>query len=102
MEETSLLNDSQLAGNIPILFSDGECQLCNFWLQFILKNERSPLLHFAYIKGDYAQAFLPQDLKSIDSLILAKNNALYSKSDAALAIIPYLKGRWQFIRIFYL
>ena len=46
-------------GNTPVLFFDGVCNVCNGTIQFILKHEREPILHFAPLQSKAAQYILP-------------------------------------------
>jgi predicted DCC family thiol-disulfide oxidoreductase YuxK len=102
MHENSFNTTSQMWGKIPILFSDGECQMCNFCVRFILANERNSDLHFSYLKSPFTKRFIDSELSSVDSLILWRDGKFLTKSSAALGILSFLKWPWQFLRILYL
>ena len=37
----------------PIVFYDGDCGLCNRSVAFVLKHEKSPVIHFAAIQSEF-------------------------------------------------
>lgn len=81
-----------------ILFYDGDCGLCNRSVQFILNHERDHEIHFAALQSEFAQNFMhTKGIENIDfsTMILFKNNQLYTKSDAAFQIASHLKWYWK-------
>lgn len=81
-----------------ILFYDGDCGLCNRSVQFILNHEQNHEIHFAALQSEFAQDFLKtKEIEHIDysTMILYKNNQLYTKSDAAFQIVSHLKWYWR-------
>jgi len=83
-----------------ILFYDGDCGLCNRSVQFILNHEQNHEIHFAALQSEFAQDFLKtKGIEKIDfsTMILFKNNQLYTKSDAAFQIVSHLKWYWKLL-----
>jgi predicted DCC family thiol-disulfide oxidoreductase YuxK len=81
-----------------VIFFDGECNLCNGAIQFLLKNDKKEKLLFASLQSNAGQKLLhKQQLDSIefDSMIFVKNNKIYFKSNAVLAICRELGGRFN-------
>lgn len=91
--------------NRTILFFDGECGVCSRTIRFILKNERSNNLFFSSLQSDFAIRFLAErGIESVKSntLNLFENGKLYSKSRAAMRLIPYLKRPYGLLKILYI
>jgi len=84
-----------MEGNI--LFFDGHCHVCQFSVQFILKNERDKSFLFAPLQGK-AAVDLPSDLP--DSLIVKKGDQILMRSEAVMEILKHCKSPWRWFRIF--
>lgn len=81
-----------------ILFFDGECVLCNKTVQWILKNEnyKKDIL-FCPLNSSFAENFILNELKKIDSVVLYKDKKFYVYFDVFFKIIPHLKWYWKFL-----
>ena len=89
----------------PILFYDGACPLCSRVVRFILKHERNDELMFSSLQSNYAKEFLcKKGVNEIDmsTFYFYNNDNLYSKSTAALRLLPYLKWYLSFLNLFWL
>lgn len=85
-----------------ILFYDGSCGFCNKSVYFILKNERTSSIRFTPLQGETAKSYNTTkhlDPQHLDSIYFLKDGQFYSKSSAALAILPHLKWYFQPLRI---
>lgn len=85
-------------GKKVVLF-DGVCNLCNTWVQRILKREQGDIFLFASLQSPEAETLTKErgiNTEKVDSIILIDPGvAYYLKSDAALEIARHLKGyRW--------
>lgn len=82
------------------VFYDGDCGFCNFWVQWILKNDKKNQYLFAALQSDFGQNFLKErNLKSddFDTIYLWKPNDFYlTKSDAILKIANTIGGIYYF------
>ncbi|MES2381866.1 MAG: DCC1-like thiol-disulfide oxidoreductase family protein [Bacteroidota bacterium] len=86
-----------------IIFFDGECNLCNGFVQFVLKHEQAPNLKFSSLQSEFAQNFFKQqnfDPSSIDSVIVYHNNQFYLQSKAAFIVIAQLKSPYKWLSVF--
>lgn len=85
------------------VFYDGECGFCNFWVQWILKNDKNDQFLFAALQSDFGQTFLKErGLKydDFDTIYLWKPDAFYlTKSDAILKIASTIGGIYNFASI---
>jgi len=85
-----------------IILFDGVCNLCNGFVQFVLKHEKDNHFHFAALQSEFAQALLnqyhlDQDLKTV---IYISNNKAYTRSNAALHIAKGLKAPFNWAQLF--
>ena len=77
-----------------ILLFDGECNLCEASVLFVLKHEKKSHLYFCPLQSITGVQILKQhgiDSKTIESVVLIENNKAYTKSTAALRVLKYLK-----------
>jgi predicted DCC family thiol-disulfide oxidoreductase YuxK len=88
-----------------IVFYDGDCGLCNFVVQFILKNEREEKLMFCSLQSEFAIEFLKEkgfDATLLNTLYFFNGSKIYKKSSAALQIVRFLKPKWWFNLVFWI
>lgn len=82
----------------PVLLFDGECNLCDRSVSFVLEKEKAPTLHFASLQSKEAKALL-RDSNIIDnlpdSIVLLENGKAYTRSSAALKVARHLKTPWN-------
>ena len=82
-----------------ILF-DGVCNLCNGFVQFVVKRDPQARFRFAALTSDAAQSLLRQSgvtLPLPDSMVLVEDDAVYLRSDAPLRIARGLVFPWPLL-----
>ncbi|OUJ71898.1 thiol-disulfide oxidoreductase DCC family protein [Hymenobacter crusticola] len=84
-----------------ILF-DGVCNLCNGFVQFIIKHDSAGRFRFASLQSEVAQQLLAARGISIvttdpESVLLIVNDKVYSHSAAVLHILRRLGGVWRLL-----
>lgn len=87
----------------PIIFFDGVCNLCNNFIQLIIKNDRKEKFLFCPIQSDYSRNFLLENKfisEDTNSVILFMDGTFYTKSNAALRIAKSMNGLWPLFWIF--
>ncbi len=85
----------------PIIFFDGVCGLCNGFVNFVLRIDKSHIFSFAPIQGKTAKHVLSQkNLEDINTIVLYVNEQKYYKSDAFLRIFYLIGGLWKLLFIF--
>jgi predicted DCC family thiol-disulfide oxidoreductase YuxK len=79
----------------PIVFFDGYCGLCNWFVEFILKQDKNHDLLFAPLQGSTAQTLIG-DINSdtAESLVFYDTGQAYRHSDAIFRVLRYLGGFW--------
>lgn len=82
-----------------IVFFDGDCGVCNFWVQWILERDTKDQFMFASLQSDFGQNFLSErGLKTnvFNTMYLWKPNQYYLiKSQAVLQIANLLGGIYK-------
>ncbi len=84
-----------------ILLFDGDCNLCNNAVQFILK--RNTDICFASLQSTTGiELLIKYELaaESLNTLVFIQNNSAYLKSAAVLKIIKKLNGLWPLLYVF--
>jgi predicted DCC family thiol-disulfide oxidoreductase YuxK len=88
-----------------ILF-DGVCNLCNSWVQRVIKNDKKHYFRFASIQSKIGREILEKYNLPIqdtpESLILIEDNKAYCYSSAALRVAGKLNGAWKLLYVFIL
>ena len=91
--------------NKRIIIFDGECNLCNSTVRFIIKKDKKFRFLFAAIKSSSAQQLLNEyklSQATLDTVVLIQNNKAYFKSTAILKIVRDLDGAIQLLYFFIL
>lgn len=89
-----------------IVFFDGVCNLCNSWVDFLIKKQ--PPYKFSTLQGTTAEKLIenlkgqssssymaPQYVSKLDTVIYFKDGRLLNKSTAAIQILADLGGPWK-------
>ena len=82
---------------MPILLFDGHCNLCNAWIQFIVKRDSAGTIRFASLQSGAGRRLLEEhniDENFIESLVFFEEERFSVSSNAALRTLSYLDS-WQ-------
>ena len=87
-----------------IILFDGDCNLCNQSVQFIIKWDPKGYFKFASRQSNIGIQLLNQYniSETIDSVVLIDNNKAYTESDAILNICRHLKGSCKLFFILFI
>ena len=84
-----------------IVFFDGLCPFCHFWVQFLLKRDHNKEFLFAPLQGETARELLSSELMSVNTIVLLEDRKkIYTKSNAIIRIIKILGGFRKTLFIF--
>lgn len=80
-----------------IVLFDGECNVCDASVQFILKRDAQGYFQFASLQSEIGQSLLKRYNipPATDSLVLIDQEKAYTQSTAALKITKHLDGLWK-------
>ena len=88
-----------------IILFDGVCNLCNFFVRLVLKNDKKDTFLYSSLSSDFSKKIIEElkiDTSKIDSIILYEKGVSYDvKSSAALKIMNDFGGLWYFTQIGY-
>ena len=82
---------------MPILLFDGHCNLCNAWVQYVVKRDSSSTVRFASLQSGAGRRLLEEhkiDANYIDSLLFFEEGSFSVSSNAALRTLSYFDG-WE-------
>lgn len=81
-----------------ILFFDGVCNLCNGFIDFLIRKDKAGLLKFAPLQSQIAQQKLSSELtQKLPSVVLLQGNVQLTESRAVLESLQLLGGIWRFV-----
>ncbi len=87
----------------PIILFDGVCNLCNGFVQFVIRHDKKGVFRFASLQSDYA-ASLPGLSDKVGSspstVVLQDGDQYYYKSAAALRIARLLRFPFSVAYVF--
>lgn len=91
----------ELPANRPVLFFDGECNLCNGAVQFIIKRDSKKQFLFAPLQSPMGHKAMqdaalagPKGGVKLSTIILWSKGKYYTRSAAALRTARLLNGLW--------
>lgn len=92
------------ATDASLVLFDGDCNLCNHSVQFIIKRDRVGRFSFASLQSEAGQKAIAAvtDGELPDSIVLIRRGRLMVKSTAALAIARGLRFPWPLLSVFWL
>jgi predicted DCC family thiol-disulfide oxidoreductase YuxK len=98
------LNLRENTSHAIILF-DGVCNLCNFFIDFIIRKDRKGIFRFTPLQsamGHEKIMLFKINEKSTDSVILLEEDKYFVRSTAALRILLKLHFPWSLMYVFIL
>ena len=77
-----------------IIFFDGVCNLCNFWVKYIVRNDPEGIFYFTSLQSDFSRNFLAQNnIKSdFETIIFFTQEKFLKESDAVVSILFKIGG----------
>jgi predicted DCC family thiol-disulfide oxidoreductase YuxK len=87
----------------PIVLFDGVCNLCNGFVQTLIRLDPQAKFQFASLQSEFGQdvmrkAQLP--LNELNTVILYDNGAIFTHADVPLEIARRLGGFWKLFLVF--
>jgi predicted DCC family thiol-disulfide oxidoreductase YuxK len=81
-----------------VILFDGVCNLCNGFVQFVLKRDKKKQFQFASLQSKYGTELsthfnLP--LAKPETIVLYDGDKIFTESDAVLKIVGSLNGIWK-------
>jgi len=87
-----------------IVFYDGPCVFCNYWVQMLCRWDKNDQLRFAPLEHPLFQKFVQErnlDLSQLDSIVVWDQTFSYAyEAEAVFMILKRLGGFWTAFQIF--
>jgi len=86
-----------------IIIFDGQCNLCNTLVNFIIQHDRRALFSFTPLHSFCANSLMDKyKLRTLDTdtVVLIKEEKVYLRSEAVFEIMRDFKGVWSLFCIF--
>lgn len=84
----------------PVVLFDGVCNLCEGYVQFLVRRDPEGVFRFAPLQSPVAERLLEDcgvDGERPDSVVLVEDGACYVKSDAVIRIGTHLGGVYRLL-----
>ncbi len=86
----------------PLVLFDGVCNLCNASVYFLIRRDRTGALRYASLQSDLGRARtaafgLPPGYT--DAIVFIENGRAFTRSAAALRLLPYLRWPWPLLGV---
>ncbi len=77
-----------------IIFFDGVCNLCNFWVKYVLRNDPEGIFCFSSLQSDFTENFLSQNNinSDLETIIFFSEGKFLKESDAVISILFKIGG----------
>ena len=86
-----------------VILFDGVCNLCNGFVQFVLKRDKNKTFQFASIQSKYGKqlsSYFNLPTNNYETLVLYDGQNTFTESDAVYKILSSLGGIWNALTIF--
>ena len=84
-----------------VIYYDGICFVCSSAINALIKMDKNNILYFSPLQSNYAKSSIDKKfLKEMDSVIVRKNEKVFSKSYAAFVVLRELRSPLRYL--FYL
>lgn len=85
-----------------IVFFDGVCNMCNGFIDFLIRRDKKKLIYYSSLQSDFAKNTLKDynivyDETGLTTIYFFSDDKLYSQSTAILKILSLLKQPYPFI-----
>jgi predicted DCC family thiol-disulfide oxidoreductase YuxK len=82
----------------PLVFYDGECGLCDRFVQFVLRHDRGHVFRFAPLQGSTFDPYrIASGSGTENTVVLVDDSGLHLRSEAALRILLRLRSPWSLL-----
>lgn len=89
---------------IMVILFDGDCNLCNNAIQFIIRKDSNNVFKFSSLHSDYGKRIVAENKMNdsyLSTMILIDGENIYTKSSAAIRIASQLKNyKWMQLLMF--
>lgn len=87
--------------HLVVLF-DGECNLCEGVVRFVLERDRDEVFRFAPLQSQAGRRLLVErglSTEELETFVLVEGDRHWVRSDAALRLVRRLPGPWSWLGV---
>jgi predicted DCC family thiol-disulfide oxidoreductase YuxK len=88
----------------PVIYFDGECNLCNGFVQYVINHDPKGLFRFSSLQSDYARSRgfeIPKTSDgSLESMLVEWDGRVFRYSEGVLHVLQHLSGLNKLMGIF--
>lgn len=87
----------------PVILFDGECNLCNRAVDFIMRHDKRAVFKFASLQSGIGKRLIedcPDISPAGDTVVLVVNGKCWERSDAAIKIAAALPAPYSWLTLF--
>ncbi len=99
-QSTTDTDNLAIPADKPILLFDGVCNLCNGFVQFVIKRDPKGKFLFAALQSEVGQALLQQanmPTEELSTVVLYENRKFYTHSSVPLLVVRKFGGAWPLL-----
>jgi len=85
---------SNLNDKSNIIFFDGVCNFCNFWVKYVVINDRDAVFYFSSLQSEFSRNFLTKNKIKYDfeTIIFLTEGRFLKESNAIVSILFKIGG----------
>lgn len=86
-----------------IILFDGECNLCNGAVDFVIRRDANHHFRYASLQSEIGRSMLKEHGKNpdiLDTIILVSGKKVYMRSSAAIRVCNKLGSLWPLMNVF--
>lgn len=81
---------------MKVIFFDGYCGLCNGFIDFMMRVDKSGQFKFSPLQSEYAKANLSEtDVTDLKSVVVLIDGKTYRKAEGVFKAVSSLGGIWK-------
>jgi len=83
-----------------IIFFDGVCNLCEGFVQWVIRRDPDGYFHFSSLQSDFAKSFFEnatEDPGDLNSVLLFHEGKFYKNSDVSFKVVRQIGIPWAFL-----
>lgn len=84
----------------PVLLFDGVCNLCNGFVQFVIKRDPKGKFRFAALQSEIGQTLLKKanmPTEELSTVVLYEDDKFYTHSSVPLRVVKKFGGAWPLL-----
>lgn len=89
----------EMSHSNPIIAFDGVCNLCNGFIQWLIKRDKTKKFRYTTLQSDSGEVLVKAVAIEGDSVILIYKGILYTLSDVGLKCMELLGGVWKIFSV---